>query len=114
MATGKSADDPAITAVRASIELAEQSVGLGDLGDLQRRVQADPEDHQARFDLAVALNGKGERNEAADALIEVMRRDRTWNEEGARKQLLQFFESWGPMDKASVAGRRKLSGLLFK
>ncbi len=113
-ATGKSADDPAIAAVRASVELAEQSAGLGDLADLQRRVDAAPDDHQARFDLAVALNGKGQRNEATDALVEILRRDRTWNDEAARKQLLQFFESWGPMDKASVAGRRKLSGLLFR
>jgi putative thioredoxin len=114
MATGKAAEDPAIVAVRASVELAEQSAGLGDLADLQRRVEANPDDHQARFDLAVALNGKGQRAEATDALIEILKRDRTWNEESARKQLLQFFESWGPMDKASVTGRRKLSGLLFK
>ena len=114
LASGKSAEDPAVVAVRASIELAEQSAGLGEVGDLQKRVETDPDDHQARFELAIALNGKGERNEATDALIEIMRRDRTWNEEGARKQLLQFFEAWGPMDKASVAGRRKLSGLLFK
>ena len=114
MATGKSADDPAIAAVRASIELAEQSAGLGETGELQARVEANPDDHQARFDLAVALNAKGDRNEATDALVEIMKRDRTWNDEAARKQLLQFFESWGPMDKASVAGRRKLSGLLFR
>ena len=114
MATGKAVDDPAIAAVRASIELAEQSAGLGDLAGLQRRVEVDPDDHQARFDLAVALNGNGQRAEAADALIDILKRDREWNEQAARKQLLQFFESWGPMDKASVAGRRKLSGLLFK
>ena len=114
MATGKAADDPAIAAVRASIELAEQSAGLGEVGELQAKVEANPDDHQARFDLAIALNGKGDRSEATDALIEILKRDRTWNEEGARKQLLQFFESWGPMDKASIAGRRKLSGLLFR
>jgi putative thioredoxin len=114
MATGAAANDPAIGAVRAAIELAEQSAVLGDTADLQRRVEANPDDHQARFDLAVALNGKNMRDEAADALIEILKRDRTWNEEGARKQLLQFFEAWGPMDKASVAGRRKLSSLLFK
>ena len=114
MATGKAADDPAIVAVRASIDLAEQSAGLGDTADLQKRVDADPDDHQARFDLAVALNGQSMRNEATDQLIEIMKRDRAWNDEAARKQLLQFFESWGPMDKASIAGRRKLSGLLFR
>ena len=96
------------------MDLAEQSAGLDDTADLERRVDADPDDHKARFDLAVALNAKTLRNEASDALIEILKRDRTWNEEAARKQLLQFFEAWGPMDKASIAGRRKLSGLLFK
>ena len=114
MAEGKAASDPAIAAVRAAVELAEQSASLGDLGDLQRKVEADPADHQARFDLAVALNGKDKRNEAVDELIAILKQDRTWNEEAARKQLLQFFEAWGPMDKASVTGRRKLSGLLFR
>ena len=114
MATGAAASDPALAAVRAAVELAEQSAALGDAADLQRRVESNPDDHEARFDLAVALNGKNMRDEAADALIEILKRDRTWNEEAARKQLLQFFEAWGPMDKASVAGRRKLSGLLFK
>lgn len=114
MATGKGSDDPAIAAVRAGVDLAEQSAGLDDTADLERRVDADPDDHKARFDLAVALNAKTLRNEASDALIEILRRDRTWNEEAARKQLLQFFEAWGPMDRASIAGRRKLSGLLFK
>jgi putative thioredoxin len=113
-ANGKAAADPALAAVRAAIDLAEQSASLGDLGDLQKRVDNDPADHQARFDLAVALNGKDKRAEAVDALIEIMKQDRTWNDEAARKQLLQFFEAWGPMDKASVAGRRKLSGLLFR
>ena len=114
MATGAAATDPAIVAVRAAIELAEQSASLGDLADLQRKVDADPADHQARFDLAVALNGKDKRAEAVDELVAILKQDRTWNEEAARKQLLQFFEAWGPMDKASVAGRRKLSGLLFR
>ena len=114
MADPKAAADPALAAVRAAVELAEQSASLGDLPDLQRRVEADPTDHQARFDLAVALNGKDKRVEAVDELIAILKQDRTWNEEAARKQLLQFFEAWGPMDKASVAGRRKLSGLLFR
>ena len=114
MATGAAATDPAIVTVRAAIELAEQSASLGDLADLQRKVDADPADHQARFDLAVALNGKDKRAEAVDELVTILKQDRTWNEEAARKQLLQFFEAWGPMDKASVAGRRKLSGLLFR
>ena len=114
MAEGKVASDPLIAAVRAAIDLAEQSASLGDLAELQGRVDAHPEDHQARFDLAIALSGKDMRNEAVDALIEILKQDRMWNDEAARKQLLQFFEAWGPMDKASVAGRRKLSGLLFR
>ena len=114
MATGPAATDPAIAAVRAAVELAEQSAALGDTGDLQRRVDANPDDHQSRFDLAVALSGKDMRHEAVDALMEILQRDRQWNEEAARKQMLQFFEAWGPMDKASVAGRRKLSTLLFR
>ena len=114
MATGSAASDPAIAAVRAAIELAEQGAGLGDVAELQRKVDADPADQQARFDLAVALSATDKRNEAVDELVTILKQDRGWNDEAARKQLLQFFEAWGPMDKASVAGRRKLSGLLFR
>ena len=106
-------NDPAIAGARAAIELAEQAASLGDVGELMRRVEADPRDHQARFDLAVALNARNKRDEAVDALLEIVRRDRTWNEDGARKQLVQFFEAWGPMDPATVAGRKRLSSVLF-
>jgi putative thioredoxin len=106
-------NDPAIAGARAAIELAEQAASLGDVGELMRRVEADPRDHQARFDLAVALNARNKREEAVDALLEIVRRDRTWNEDGARKQLVQFFEAWGPMDQATVAGRKRLSSVLF-
>ena len=106
-------NDPAIAGARAAIELAEQAASLGDVGELMRRVDADPRDHQARFDLAVALNARNKREEAVDALLEIVRRDRTWNEDGARKQLVQFFEAWGPMDPATVAGRKRLSSVLF-
>lgn len=105
--------EAAIVAVRAAIQLAEQAASLGDAGDLEARVAADPEDHQARFDLAIALNARGERDQAVEHLVEIVRRDRTWNEDGGRKQLLQFFEAWGVMDPATVAGRRRLSTLLF-
>ncbi|WP_134500202.1 tetratricopeptide repeat protein, partial [Microvirga pakistanensis] len=74
----------------------EQAGSLGDAAELQRRVQADPLDHQARFDLAIALNARGQREEAVDHLLEIVRRDRNWNDDGARKQLVQFFEAWGP------------------
>ncbi|MBM3609677.1 MAG: tetratricopeptide repeat protein, partial [Alphaproteobacteria bacterium] len=79
----------------------------------RQKVAANPADHQSRFELALALAGAGQREEAADALLEIIRKDRKWNEEAARKQLLQFFEAWGPMDPDTIAARRKLSGLLF-
>jgi putative thioredoxin len=114
LATGAAAQDSAVAGIRAAIDLAEQSADLGEISELQRRVEARPEDHQARFDLALALNAKGRKDEAADALLDIVRKDRGWNDDGARKQLLQFFEAWGFTDPASVAGRRKLSGILFR
>lgn len=107
------AADPALAGIRAAIVLAEQAAALGDLAGLQAEVEANPDAHQARFDLALGLNAGNEREKAVDHLIEIIRRDRTWNEDGARKQLLQFFEAWGPMDPAAIRGRRKLSTLLF-
>lgn len=107
------ATDPAIAAVRAAIELAQQAAALGDTAELEAKVAADPKDHQARFDLALALNARDRREEAVDHLIAIIKADRAWNDDGARKQLLQFFEAWGPMDEHSMAGRRKLSTLLF-
>jgi putative thioredoxin len=107
------AADPAIAAVRAAIELAEQAAQLGDTAELEAKVLANPKDHQARFDLALALNARDRREEAVDHLVAIIKADRAWNEDGARKQLLQFFEAWGPMDEHSIAGRRKLSTLLF-
>jgi putative thioredoxin len=114
MAAGSTAQHPSIIAVRAAIDLAEQSASLGDFRELQSKVTADPDDHQARFDLALALNAKNKRDEAADRLLEIVKRDRSWNDDGARKQLLQFFEAWGVTDKATINARRKLSGLLFR
>ncbi len=97
----------------AAIDLAAQAGDVGDTAALKQRVDADPNDHQARFDLALALNAQGARAEAADALLDIFRRDRAWNEDGARKQLIQFFESWGPLDPATKGARRKLSSMLF-
>ncbi len=113
MAPAAKANDAAIAGVRAAIELAEQAASLGDLADLQRRVETDPRDHQARFDLALGLNARGRREDAMNHLLEIVRRDRNWNEDGARKQLVQFFEAWGPMDEMTIAGRRRLSSVLF-
>jgi putative thioredoxin len=106
-------NDPAVAAARAALELAEQAKSLGPITELQEKVAANPLDHQARFDLAVALNAKGQRKEAADHLLDIIKRDRKWNDDGARKQLVQFFEAWGPTDEATVEGRKRLSSILF-
>jgi putative thioredoxin len=106
-------NDAAVAAARSALEVAEQAQSVGPVGELEQKVAANPLDHQARFDLAVALNAAGKRQEAADHLLEIVKRDRKWNEDGARKQLVQFFEAWGPADEASVSGRRKLSSILF-
>jgi putative thioredoxin len=105
--------DSAVAAARAALELAEQAKSVGPLSELEQKVAANPLDHQTRFDLAVALNGKGRRAEAVDNLIEIVKRDRKWNDDGARKQLVQFFEAWGPTDEATVNGRKRLSSILF-
>jgi putative thioredoxin len=106
-------NDSAVAAARAALEVAEQAASLGPVAELEQKVAANPLDHQARFDLAVALNGNNRRQEALDHLIEIVRRDRKWNEDGARKQLVQFFEAWGPTDEHTIAGRRRLSSILF-
>jgi putative thioredoxin len=105
--------DAAVAAAWAALRLAEQASNVGELAPLEQAVAANPNDHQARFDLAVALSAKGDRAGAADQLIEIIKRDRKWNDEAARKQLLQLFEAWGLMDPASVAARRKLSAIWF-
>ena len=106
-------NDAAVAAARAALEVAEQANSVGPIGELEQKVQANPLDHQARFDLAVALNASGKRPEAVDQLMEIVKRDRKWNDDGARKQLVQFFEAWGPTDEATVAGRKRLSSVLF-
>ena len=106
-------NDPAIVAARAALEVSEQAKAVGPIADLEQKVAANSLDHQARFDLALALNGKGRRQEAVDNLLEIVKRDRKWNDDGARKQLVQFFEAWGPTDEATVNGRKRLSSILF-
>jgi putative thioredoxin len=104
-----------VVSVRSALQLAiEGRAAREKLGEFERRLAADPDDHAARIDLAVALNAMEERGKAVDALIEAIRRDKAWNEEAARKQLLKFFEAWGFDDPATLAGRRKLSTLLFR
>jgi putative thioredoxin len=107
------ARDASVAAARAALELAEQAKSVGPIADLERKVLGNPTDPQARFDLAVALNSKGRRQEAVEHLLEIVRRNRQWNDDGARKQLVQFFEAWGPTDEATVEGRRRLSSILF-
>ena len=103
-----------IAAARASLELAEAgSKAKGALGELKARIERDPKDFQARNELASALFAAGEREAAIDELLEIIRRNRAWNDEAARKQLLKFFEAMGPTDPLTVAARRRLSSILF-
>ncbi|MDB5373599.1 MAG: co-chaperone YbbN [Belnapia sp.] len=111
----KLANHAAIASIRSTLELAAEGRAAREkLAEFEARLAADPDDHAARIELAVALNASDDRAGAVDALLEAFRRDRTWNEEAARKQLLKFFEAWGFADPATVAGRRKLSALLFR
>ena len=102
-----------VAAARAALDVAEQAKSVGPLAELEAKVLANPLDHQARFDFAIALNAKGKREEAAQQLLEIVKRDRKWSDDGARKQLVQFFEAWGFTDPAAVEGRKKLSSILF-
>jgi putative thioredoxin len=107
------ADQPDVALARAAIELAQQSAAIGDLSPLKSAVIADPNNHQARFDLAVGLFGAGQREEAIDHLVESMKIEPTWNEEAARQQLIQFFDTMSPTDEVTISGRRKMSAVLF-
>ena len=106
-------NEASVLAAQAALDLAEQAKSLGPIADLEQKVAANPLDHQARFDLALALNSKGRRLEALDHLISIVKRDRKWNDDGARKQLVQFFDAWGPTDEATIEGRKRLSSILF-
>jgi putative thioredoxin len=102
-----------VASVRAALELAKMAGQAGDLGKLKAKVDAEPANHQARIDYAIALAAGGDKAEAAAQLLESFRRDRKWNEEAARKQLVKLFDAWGPKDEATLDGRRKLSSLMF-
>ncbi|KQT87438.1 thioredoxin [Aurantimonas sp. Leaf443] len=106
-------EDAALSAVRTKLKLAAEIAHLGDPVALQARIEGDPDDHQARFDLALIAQAKGERDAAAGHLLEIIRRDRAFDDDGARRKLLEFFEVWGPMDPATREARRRLSSLLF-
>lgn len=102
-----------VAGVRAALELARGAASAGDTAKLDAAVKANPADHQARIDYAVALAAAGKKSEALDQLLESVRRDRKWNEEAARKQLVKLFDAWGPKDDATLEGRRRLSSILF-
>ena len=107
------ASDDAIRAVEAELALKERAASAGELEPLRARIAADAGDLQARFDLALGLDAKGAREEAIDQLLEIVRRDRKWNEDAARKQLVILFDAMGPTDPRTIAARRRLSSLLF-
>ncbi|MBM3571731.1 MAG: thioredoxin [Alphaproteobacteria bacterium] len=107
------ANDPEILAVKAQLEVASQAAATGDVADLMEKVAHNHNDHQARFDLALALFARGKQEAAVDELLEIFRRDRKWNDEAARKQLLKFFEALGPTNELTVSARRRLSSLMF-
>jgi len=106
-------DAAVIASVRAQIELAEKAASAGDLGTLEQKVKANPADHQARLDLALAAAAADNKERAVDELLELFRRDRNWNEGAARAQLVKLFEAWGPKDASTIDGRRRLSSLMF-
>jgi len=103
----------AYTTLVNSIRLLGEAANLSETAALEAAVAANPDDYQARYDLALALNAEGKRVEAAEALVAIFKADRTWNEDGARKKLLEFFDAWGPRDPATNRGRRMLSAALF-
>jgi len=107
------AEVPGHAALVKALQLAEEAAGLGAAGELRDKLAANPDDHRSRFELALVLNGEGRREEAAGELVEILRRDRDWDEEAARKKLIELFDAWGPKDPATLTGRRQLSALLF-
>ena len=104
----------AYDSVKALLDLAKKAGTTDNSAELEARLAANPADHQARSDLAVALAARGDKEQAVEHLIEIVRRDRNWNEQAARQQLVQLFEAWGPKDPCTLEGRRKLASLLFR
>jgi putative thioredoxin len=109
----ENSSDARVIKLKAALELALQANDLGDMTELENRLTRNSDDHEARFELALALNAKGARQAAADSLLTIIRKQRDWQEGKARQQLLQFFEAWGPLDQDTIDARRKLSTLLF-
>ncbi|HEY0833929.1 MAG TPA: co-chaperone YbbN [Azospirillum sp.] len=107
------AKDKDLMAAKSAIEVAEQTQNVGPIAELMEKVAHDKNDHQSRFDLAMALYAAGKRESAVDELLELVRRDRTWNEDAGRKQLVKLFEAFGPTDPLTISARRRLSTVLF-
>jgi len=107
------AADPAVAAVVKKLDQIEEARKLGDPAALEQALAQDPDDHAARLKLAKIRNVEGDRQAAADHLLYIMKRDRAFEDDGARRELLQFFDVWGPKDPATIAARRKLSSILF-
>jgi putative thioredoxin len=102
-----------VISARAALDLLLNPVDTSGIGSLEAALSRNPDDHEKRVELAVLLNGAGKKTEAAGQLLYVIKKDRGWNDDAARKQLVQFFEAWGPKDEATLQGRRKLSSVLF-
>lgn len=113
MAPKDKASDPAITAVLAQIDLLEATADAGDESEILAALERNPEDHQARFDLALALVAKARNEEAIDTLLDLFRRDREWNDGAAKEQLFKIFDSLGPKSEVARTGRRRLSSMIF-
>ena len=107
------ADDPTVTQVRSMIALAEQAGSADDNAALETAIASNPDDHQSRYDLAVALVAGGREEEGIDHLLELFRRDREWNEDAARQKLFEIFDALGPKNPAALKGRRRLSSLVL-
>lgn len=106
--------NPSFSSAKTALEIAQKAKEFSKtLGPLEKRVSAQPDDYQARFDLAVAQFAAGQKAQSIDNLLDLIRRDRTWNEEAARKELLRYFEALGFADPLSIEGRKKLSRILF-
>lgn len=103
----------AVQSVKAALDLAKLAGQSDNSAELETILEANPSDHQARFDLAIALAARGKKELALDHLLEIVRRDRNWNDQAARKQLVQLFDAWGPKDEFTLDGRRRLSSILF-
>lgn len=106
-------NDSAVTGAKAMLDLARKAEDAADTSELEQKVEADPSDLQARFDLALAQHAKNQREAAMNQLLEIVKRDRTWNDGAARQQLVEFFEAWGANDPLTAKGRQRLSTILF-